>query len=171
MIMKKLITAAAIAAIACGCVTVNKNDGGESNLRMKVCKDVIHEKVSVGDKQVTAEDNLHCLFGLICWGSSASHDADLAEGSEDSAKLFGFMAPPLSPMQKAKNGAYANACDAAKCDQLVATRYKVTATDYYVYKKYKAEVTGYPAKVEGVEVVTPLCIQNAKAGKCPCPAK
>jgi hypothetical protein len=169
--MNKLITAAAVAAIACGCITVNKNDGGESDLRMKVCKDVIHEKVSVDNKQVSAEDNLHCLFGLICWGSSATHDADLAEGSEDSKKLFGLIAPPLSPMQKAKNGAYANACDAAKCDQLVATRYKVTAKDYYVYQQYKAEVTGYPAKVEGVEVVTPLCVQEAKSGKRACPVK
>jgi hypothetical protein len=32
-----------------------------------------------------------------------------------------------------------------------------------VYVKCKAEVTGYPAKLEGVEVVTPLCIQEAKA--------
>ena len=166
-IMKKLIIAVMIAAIGCGCITVNKNDGGESDLKMRICKDVIHEKVSVGDKQVSAKDNLHCLFGLICWGSTASHDADLAEGSEDSAKLFGFMAAPLSPMQKAKNGAYANACDAAKCDQLVATRYKVTAEDYYVYTKYTAEVTGYPAKVDGVEVVVPPCMVKP-ATCCPC---
>ena len=163
--MKKLLMTAAVAAMACGCITVNKNDGGESNLRMKICKDVIHEKVSVSDKQVSAEDNLHCLFGLICWGSTASHDADLAEGSGETQKLFGLIAPPLSPAQKAKNGAYANACDSAKCDQLVATRYKVTTKDYYVYKQFKAEVTGYPAKVEGVEVVTPLCIKEAKAAK------
>ena len=157
--MKKLIMTAAVAAIACGCITVNKNDGGESDLRMKICKDVIHEKVSVGDKQVAAEDKLHCLFGLICWGSTATHDADLAEGSGESKKIFGFMAPPMGPIQKAKNGAYANACDAAQCDQLVATRYKVTGKDYFVYKQYKAEVTGYPAKVTGVEVVTPPCLK------------
>ena len=67
---------------------------------------------------------------------------------------------------KAKNGAYANACDAAKCDQLVGTRYKVTTEDYFVYAKCKAEVTGYPAKVVGVEAITPPCIKNAKEG-CP----
>ena len=61
---------------------------------------------------------------------------------------------------KAKNGAYANACDAAKCDQLVATRYTVTVEDYFVYAKCKAEVTGYPAKVEGVEVLTPPCLKK-----------
>ena len=63
---------------------------------------------------------------------------------------------------KAKNGAYANACDAGKCDQLVGTRYKITTEDYFVYAKCKAEVTGYPAKVTGVEVVTPPCVRDAK---------
>jgi hypothetical protein len=149
--MNKLIMIVAVAALAGGCITVNKNDGGESNMKMKVCKDVIHEKVSVGDKQVTAQDQVHCLFGLICWGSSATHIADQTDD------LFAFGA-----QVKAKNGAYANACDAAKCDQLVGTRYKITTDDYFVYKKCKAEVTGYPAKVEGVEVVTPPCLDKAK---------
>ena len=67
---------------------------------------------------------------------------------------------------KTGNGAYANACDAAKCDQLVGTRYKVTTEDYFVYAKCKAEVTGYPAKIVGVEAITPPCIKNAN-GCCP----
>lgn len=158
--MKKLITAAAIAAIACGCISVNKNDGGESNMKMKVCKDIVHEKISVSDKQVSAQDQVHCLFGLITWGSSATHTADLTDD------LFSF-----GMQVKAKNGAYANACDAAKCDQLVGTRYKITTKDYYVYANCTAEVTGYPAKVEGVEVVTPPCIRDAKCCKKACPAK
>ena len=147
--MKKLMMAAALAALACGCVSVNKNDGGESNLRAKVCKDVIHEKLSVADNKVTASDEIQCLFGWICWGSTATHTADQTD------ELFGF-----GMKAKAKNGAYANACDAAKCDQLVATRYKVTVEDYFVYAKCKAEVTGYPAKVEGVEVLTPPCLKK-----------
>lgn len=158
--MKKLIMTAAIAAVACGCITVNKNDGGESNMKAKVCKDIVHEKLSVGDKQVSAQDQIHCLFGFICWGSSASHICDQTDD------LFSF-----GMQVKAKNGAYANACDAAKCDQLVGTRYKITTEDYFVYAKCKAEVIGYPAKVEGVEVVTPLCIQKAKGCCKACPAK
>ena len=158
--MKKLIMTAALAAIACGCITVNKNDGGESNMKMKVCKDVIHEKLSVSNNKVTAQDQIHCLFGFICWGSSATHIADQTND------LFA-----LGMQVKAKNGAYANACDSAKCDQLVGTRYKITTEDYFVYAKCKAEVSGYPAKLEGVEVFTPPCIQKAK-GCCPkaCPA-
>lgn len=149
--MKKLIMTAAIAAVACGCITVNKNDGGESNMKVKVCKDMIHEKIAVEDKQITAQDQIHCLFGFICWGSSATHVADQTDD------LFS-----LGMQVKAKNGAYANACDAGKCDQLVGTRYKITTEDYFVYAKCKAEVTGYPAKVTGVEVVTPPCVKDAK---------
>ena len=152
--MKKLIMTAALAAVACGCTTVVKNDGGESNLRVKVCKDIVHEKLSVADSQVTAKDQLHSLFGFIFWGSSATHVAAL---TDDFAPF---------PTARVKNGAYANACDAAKCDQLVATRYKVKKEDYFVYEKYTAEITGYPAKVTGVEVVTPPCVKGAK-GCCP----
>ena len=146
--MKKLMMAAALAALACGCVSVNKNDGGESDLRARVCKDIIHEKLSVADNKVSASDEIQCLFGFICWGSTATHHADQAEFSG-----FGMKAA-------AKNGAYANACDAGKCDQLVATRYTITIEDYFVYAKCKAEVTGYPAKVEGVEVLTPPCLKK-----------
>ena len=44
----------------------------------------------------------------------------------------------------AKNGAYANAREAGKCDRLVATRYKVTTKDYFVYAQCQAEVKGFP---------------------------
>ena len=153
--MKKILAGAIVAAVACGCVSVNKNDGGEACMRMKVCKDVIHAKVAVDAQTITAEDNINCLFGFICWGSTATHTAD------QTCDLFAF-----GPTAKAKNGAYANACDAAKCDQLVATRYKITVNDYYVFKTVKAEVTGYPAKVTGVEVLPAPCCKGPKPEPC-----
>ena len=156
--MKKLIMAAAVAAMACGCVCVNKNDGGESDLRARICKDVIHEKLTVSDQTVSAQDQVQCLFGFICWGSTATHRADQAEFSG-----FGMKA-------KAENGAYAKACDAGNCDQVVGTRYKITTEDYFVYAKCKAEVTGYPAKLSGVEVVTPCCCKKTCCCK-PCEKK
>lgn len=146
--MKKLLVATVVGAIACGCVSVNKNDGGESNLRTCVVKDRVYEKYSVSDKAVSGADEIHCLFGFICWGSSASHIAD----QTDDLLSFGMKF-------KAKNGAYANACDAGNCDQLFGTRYKITTKDYFVYAKCKAEVTGYPAKVTGVEILPPCAVQ------------
>lgn len=139
--MKKILCAAALAAVTCGCITVNKNDGGNSCIKPNVVKDKIHEKYTVGQTPVSATDNVNCLFGFICWGSSATHVADCSD-----AGRFGATA-------KAKSGAYANACEANKCDALVGTRYAITTEDYYVFKKVKAEITGYPATMTGVEVI------------------
>ncbi|MGN1325927.1 MAG: hypothetical protein ACI4YA_06285 [Candidatus Spyradenecus sp.] len=140
--MKKVLSILALAALASGCITVNKNDGGESGMTMPIIKDIIHEKITVADTPVSAQDEVQCLFGIICWGSSATHVADVTD------ELV-----PFGALVKAKNGAYANACDQAKCDRLVGTRYTVTTDDYFVYKKVKAEISGYPATLSGVEVI------------------
>ena len=42
--MKKILVAAAIAAAACGCVSVNQNDGGNACRRPCIAKDIVHEK-------------------------------------------------------------------------------------------------------------------------------
>ena len=140
--MKKVLSILALAALASGCITVNKNDGGESGMAMPIVKDTIHEKITVADTPVSAQDEVKCLFGLICWGSTATHVADVTD------ELV-----PLGAIVKAKNGAYANACDKAKCDRLVGTRYTITTNDYFVYKEVKAEISGYPATLAGVEVI------------------
>jgi len=150
--MKKLMMVGTLAAIACGCVTVNKNDGGDSAIAPNVIKDTIREKYDVGKKTVTASDKINCLFGFICWGSTATHIADLSDAG------FGGVG-------KAKNGAYANACDAGKCDAIVGTKYTVTTDDYFVFKKINAEVTGYPVKISGAEVVPAEKTQGFCQGK------
>jgi hypothetical protein len=151
--MKKLMLGCVVAAVACGCITVNQNDGGDACRRPGVAKDIVHEKFTVGDKAVSAQDEVNCLFGLIYWGSSATHIADaVCTGS-----MLSFLPNGLD---KAKNGAYANACDAAKCDQIMGAKYKVTTEDYFVFKRYKAEIKGYPATLTGVELIenkTPCC--------------
>ena len=141
--MNKLMIGAAIAAVACGCVSVNQNDGGNSCLRPSVIKDGVQIKYEVGKNKVSGADQLNCLFGFICWGSTATHVCDQCEGS-----FFGG--------DKVKNGAYANACDAGKCDQIVAARYTITTDDYFVFKRIKAEVSGFPATAKSVEVVDAL---------------
>ena len=156
--MKRLMAGAVIAAVACGCVSVNKNDGGYSLTDNPVAKDIVHEKLAVQQTQVSGSDTIHCLFGFITWGSTATHWADVCEAT----------LPTMTDV--AKNGAYANACDAAKCDQLVATRYKVTKKDYFVYAQCQAEVKGFPANVVGVETVENKDPAVKKCGKFPLPA-
>ena len=153
--MKKLAIACILAAAAAsmtGCVSVSKNDGGESCLRPNICKECILKKYEVGKEKVAAEETVKCALNFICWGGTASHYADQAEFS-------GFGA-----VSKAKNGAYAKACEAAKCDQIVGTRYTITTDDYFFYKKVKAEISGYPAKMTGVEIV-PGCCKCGKTAK------
>ena len=149
--MKKLVAAAAVCALACGCISVNQNDGGNDNLKVPVVKDVVHAKYSIGDKEVSARDKMNCLFGFITWGSSASHIADGASN--------GF-----SLADKVKNGAYANACDAGKCDEIVGAHYRVKVDDYFVFATATAEVKGYPAKVTGVELITDKDPAHAMVG-------
>ncbi len=139
--MKSLMMTAVLALLACGCVSVNKNDGGDSWVKPGVVKDRVHLKYEVGKDRVQAVDQVNCLFGWICWGSTATHTTDQSE-------------PGFGVNTKVKNGAYANACDAAQCDSIVGARYTLTTTDdYIVFKRVKAEISGYPAKVVGAEAV------------------
>ena len=122
---KCLLAMTAVAAIcATGCISVHKNDGGESDLRTCRVKDRVYEKFEVSDKTVSATETMNCVLGLIRWGQTASHIADQAEFS-------GF-----GPVAAVKNGAYAKACEAAGCDQIAAARYTLTKEDYFVFAKY-----------------------------------
>ena len=154
--MKKIMIGAAIAAIACGCISVNQNDGGSACRRPCIARDIVHEKFTVAKDTVSAQDKLYAVLGLFTFGSSATHEADAVCAKETS--LLDKVFP--SAAEKAKNGAYANACDAAKCDQIVGAKYKVKTTDYFVFKIYDAEITGYPSSLTGVELIenkAPCC--------------
>lgn len=147
--MKKLLMAASIAAVACGCITTDKNDGGDACLKPTIVKDIVHEKYSVDTNPVTAAESLtYIKFGPynFSWGGTATHIADNAPIGN--VNFFG-----LTPWQKAQNGAFANACDQAKCDNIVGARYKYTNEDYFIYGKVTCEATGYPAKLTGVELI------------------
>ena len=139
--MKKLMMAMALVALGCGCVSTHKNDGGDASLEVPVVKDVVHEKYEIKNDPVTGEESLNVLCGLIVWGKTATHYADAAP--------FRF----FDKIGEAKNGAYANACDKAKCDAIVGAHYKVRIEDYFVFKKMTCEIFGYPAKITGVELI------------------
>ena len=114
--MKKLMMAAALAALACGCVTVNKNDGGDACLKPKICKDCVHEKYTVAQQPVTAKSTAIGICGLFVIG-----DPEVTHFSDQTCDRFLF-----GSAGAAKNGAYSKACDAAKCDSIVGARYTLT---------------------------------------------
>lgn len=147
--MKRIIFAATIGAIACGCITNVRNDGGDACLKPKIVKDIVHEKYEVGKAPVTGTESISYIkFGpfVIKWGGTATHIASGAPIGD-----VGFLGK--TPEQLAMNGAYANACEQGDCDTIVGSRYKVKLEDYVVYGKATCEASGYPAKLTGVELV------------------
>lgn len=149
--MKKLMFVAVAAALAGGCKVVRVNDGGDCNRAPKVCKDFVHEKYTIADKPVSATQTVEHVLKLFTWGATADHIADYVE----CPVMFG-------PAAKARNAAYAKACSDSGADSIVGAKYKISAEDYFVYGKVTCEITGYPAKMTGVEVITPKCCSDAK---------
>ena len=145
--MKKLMMCAALAALATGCVTNFRNDGGDSDLKPTVVRDIAYEKYEISDKPVQATEKCIgiCPFGpfnLATVGGMATHISDNVES-------MGFTQESI---MRAKNGAYAVACESAGCDTLVGTRYEVVYKWYYFWNEASVTVTGYPAKLTGVEL-------------------
>ncbi len=143
--MKKVSMALAILALAAGCKSVYKNDGGDADLRPTIVRDVAYEKYDVKATPVESVDNrvgiFPLFFGGITVGGIAGHFADNVDQ--------GFAVQKTTRI--AKNGAYAAACEAAHCDSLVGTRYVVEYTNYWFWDEATVKITGYPAKLTGVE--------------------
>ncbi len=148
--MKKLMFVAAVAALA-GCVTVNKNDGGNEIVQPEIfSKDAVQLSYELNQAPVTATENLQWInlgFISFSWGGTADHWADCAP----TGLKLPFVGPSLTDV--AKNGAYAKACAASGADSVVATRYSIESTSYVVYGTVKADIKGLPAKISKVELV------------------
>jgi len=147
--MKKLMFAAMIGAIATGCVSKYKNDGGDADLRPTIVRDIAYEKYDISNKTVSSTDQrigiaipIYSVFcGKIIVGGIAGHFADNVDQGWS----------PYETARMAKNGAYAAACEAARCDSLVGTRYDVKYTNYFLWDEATVTISGYPAKLTGVE--------------------
>ena len=138
--MKKLIMSLGIAALAAGCTSVYKNDGGEATLCPTIVRDVAYEKYDIKSTPVESTDKRVFVLGMD-FGDKPDHYADCAPGNYFTGKW----------VDKSKNAAFANACKAAKCDTLVGARYDVIFKDYLLWQRVEVKVVGYPAKLTGVE--------------------
>lgn len=144
--MKKLLITVLLGALATGCVTHFKNDGGDDNLRPTIVRDIAYEKYDISDKPVTFTEQRVGILPVGAWnwftvGGVAKHIADDVDNDfylQESIRL-------------AKNGAFAGACEKAECDTLVGARYEVVYKWYYLWNEASVTVTGYPAKLTGVE--------------------
>ena len=144
--MKKLLAVALVATVACGCVCVNKSDGGTACLRPTILKDAVHEKYTISETPVTAKATAVTILGFITIGDpEVTHWSDNVDGN-----VYFFGAAGI-----AKNAAYSKACEENNCDSIVSARYTITRTNFFFYDQAVAELTGYPAKFAGIEVLPP----------------
>ena len=147
--MKKLMFGTMLAVVSAGCVSNFKNDGGDADLRPAIVRDIAYEKYTIAEKTITSVDQRFGLlfpFGWITgepfvFGGIAGHFADNVDQGWS----------PYRTARMAKNGAYAAACEAAKCDSIVGTRYDVVYKNYIFWDEATVTVTGHPAKFTGVE--------------------
>jgi hypothetical protein len=144
--MKKLMTVVLLGSLATGCITNFKNDGGDANLRPAIVRDIAYEKYDISDKTVTfTEQKVGILpFGMMNFFTVGGVAKHLADDVDNDVYL-------QETIRLAKNGAFAGACERAGCDTLVGTRYEVVYKWYYLWNEASVTVTGYPAKLTGVE--------------------
>ena len=144
--MNKLMIVSLLAAVAAGCITNHKNDGGDSNLKPAIVRDIAYEKYDISEKQITATDQKvgilpYGMANVFTVGGLAKHLADNVEVNQWTQESIRY----------AQNGAYAAACEKSGCDSIVGARYDVVYEWYFLWNTATVTVTGYPAKLTGVE--------------------
>ncbi|MBP5319563.1 MAG: hypothetical protein J6334_01140 [Kiritimatiellae bacterium] len=144
--MKRLMMVAAAAALVSGCVTNYKNDGGEADLKPRIVRDIAYEKYEISDKPVTASEQIVGILPAGAWNMFTV--GGMSQHLADDVVQQGYTQTSIT---RAKSGAYALACEKAGCDSLVGTRYTVVYKWYFLWNEATVTVTGYPAKLTGVE--------------------
>lgn len=143
--MKKALLLAAVCAVAAfvsGCIANHTNDAATS-AKASVTKN-FEADIVAGKTAVSGKAMVHNVLGIITWGVSDYADDAFVSGAP-SLQLF------ASPLTVAKQGATFNACNDAKADMLLAAKYKIKISDFFVYKKVECDVTGFPGVVKGVK--------------------
>ena len=135
-----------------GCTTINTSDGAESLALPETVSTGYQEYYTHKDQRVSGEGNVNVLFGIFAWGS---------DGFADNSDLSSFSFFP-SPSNYAKSAAVYDACQKNRADTLLGTRYKLTTTDYFVFKQVKCEVAGFPATLTSVKKLTPYVLESGQ---------
>lgn len=136
------VAVCAVAAFMTGCIATHTNDAAAS---AKACVSKKFEaNIVAGKNAVKGKATVHNVLNLITWGVSDYADEAFVTGGPV-LQLF------ASPLTVVKQGATYNACAAAKADMLLAAKYKIKISDFFVYKKVECDVSGYPGVIKGVK--------------------
>ena len=142
--MKKKLILACIsfaAVVLTGCTSIVTSDGANGVPQLASDHPGYDAIFTHKNTRVTGEAQINVLFGLFSWG---------AEGYADNSELSTFSFLPSSE-NFAKSAAVYNTCQENTADLLVGTRYVLTITDYFVFKKVNCKVAGFPATMTGVK--------------------
>lgn len=152
--MKKSVSVfAALCAVIwlCGCTQINSSDAGSMNLYPETVGpvDAYRPLYKVNEtKRVSGVAQVNVLFGIFAWGESS--------GFADNTSLGDYFSFLPNARKLAASAAFYNACTAAKCDAVVASRYEIKTVNYLFFKKMQVKVSGFPATIVGVETIKPL---------------
>lgn len=148
--MKKLMMAA-IGMVACsmvtGCISSAVSKGGTyANLPdPKPDEYMIHWENE--NQKVQTDATVFTVLKLFEGGDSAPWMLR----DQESRNFFGVR--NYSAESKARNAALYKACQQSKCDAIIGAMYEVETKDYIIYSESKCKVTGWPARITGIEKV------------------
>ena len=143
--MKKLMVVAALAAVATGCTSIEvTREGGYNDAQAKMfdqSNSPYHIDWKVQNERVKAEGASSCWFWFFASSDGCRYAAP------------GFTLD--SGLAAAKDSATFHAVEDSKSDALMGCMYRITKTSKWlgIYTETKAEVTGFPANVAGIEVI------------------
>ena len=151
---------------ASGCVQTNSSDSGSLNVPPQTVGPVAYRPVYKVDnsKKVSAESSVKNLFWIFTWGS----DDAIADNVKIFSGMDSFLSkifPFLAARETAAQAAFYKACKQSNCDSIVAARYEITFTDYFIYKKVNVKISGFPATLTGVKEVEHVPFYIDESGK------
>ncbi len=154
----------------CGCAKNSQdivNDGRPMGV-FEPKKDYVVD-IPMGNSKVTGESAGVELFGIFTIGASETAEGvDISGrgnstlgGSTSAGGMFNptaALAPalaliPKSSKEKFKAAALRNACEKNNCDVLGYTMYNVNEKNFWLFKTYDVQVSGFPGRVESLENV------------------
>ena len=149
--MRKLVLALVLATTMVSCVSTQKGMQSSPVVSRNVELDPIKADINVAEKKVKGESkSAYFLFFQV------KGDNKFAEGITYSTDASASMLQKINPLKVIQSGrlnkvrgasAY-NALEGTDADFIVHPNYVTTVKNYLIYKEYKVEVTGYPAKYE-----------------------
>lgn len=152
--MKKVLLAAAIAGTVAltGCASTNQYQHS-SQVRISTVSNYDTD-IAIGQK-INGNANGTVILGLIKlldknrFADNVGFSSPAPAGSVNPFAFIGNIFASLNPTEALKAAAAQNAIDNAKVDTILAPRYTVTRTNYFIFSTYKVDVNGFGGNVKG----------------------